>query len=206
MSPPPRPPTGSCAVGGSAPTTPVACPAGCVNTVHFSPCGELLISGSDDRTIRFWDHETGAQRLCYASGHHDNVFQARIIPESSNASVVSCAADGEVRVGHISPGGGALQTRKLGSHSGRAHKLALCPQHPATFLSCGEDGAVNFFDLRQPSHSNHRLLVCRAFMVSAAGRMEARLGDSLESPREQSPGSCVHRGHARCAARAFAAE
>lgn len=30
------------------------CPAGCVNTVHFSPDGQLLVSGSDDMQIIFW--------------------------------------------------------------------------------------------------------------------------------------------------------
>jgi WD40 repeat protein len=27
---------------------------GCVNTVHFSPDGQLLVSGSDDLQIMFW--------------------------------------------------------------------------------------------------------------------------------------------------------
>ncbi len=35
--------------------------------------------------------------LRYPSGHRDNVFQARILPASSNQTVVSCAADGQVR-------------------------------------------------------------------------------------------------------------
>ena len=34
--------------------------------------------------------------LRYTSGHRANVFQARILPESSNQTVVSCAADGQV--------------------------------------------------------------------------------------------------------------
>ena len=33
--------------------------AGCVNTVHFSPSGELLLSGSDDLNIIIWDWATG---------------------------------------------------------------------------------------------------------------------------------------------------
>ncbi len=69
---------------------------GCVNTVHFNPSGELLVSGSDDRKIVFWDWSAQVQKLSYNSGHDNNVFQAKIMPFSNNHSVVSCAADGQV--------------------------------------------------------------------------------------------------------------
>ena len=32
---------------------------GCVNTVHFTPTGDLLLSGSDDLQIILWDWATG---------------------------------------------------------------------------------------------------------------------------------------------------
>jgi WD40 repeat protein len=32
---------------------------GCVNTVHFNPTGELLLSGSDDLRIILWDWSSG---------------------------------------------------------------------------------------------------------------------------------------------------
>lgn len=34
---------------------------GCVNTVCFTPDGQSLLSGSDDRFIRIWDWENGAR-------------------------------------------------------------------------------------------------------------------------------------------------
>lgn len=46
---------------------------GCVNTVHFSPCGQLLVSGSDDMQIFFWDWHLGTRTLAFHSGHHNNV-------------------------------------------------------------------------------------------------------------------------------------
>lgn len=64
------------------------------------------------------------------------------MPHSGNGTVVSCAADGLVRVAHIPPGGGgaAVETRRLACHRGRAHKLALEPGSASCFLSCGEGG------------------------------------------------------------------
>lgn len=68
--------------------------------------------------------------------------QARIMPHSGNGTVVSCAADGLVRVGCIPPGAGgaSVETRRLACHRGRAHKLALEPDSASCFLSCGEGG------------------------------------------------------------------
>lgn len=36
-----------------------------------------------------------------------------------------------------------METQRLALHQGRAHKLALVPDAPQCFLSCGEDGAVS---------------------------------------------------------------
>ncbi|EFN54263.1 hypothetical protein CHLNCDRAFT_135819 [Chlorella variabilis] len=141
---------------------------GCVNTVHFSPDGQLLVSGSDDMQIFFWDWQLGTRTLAFHSGHHNNVFQARIMPHSANSTVVTCAADGLVRVATVQQGSGgaAVGTRRLACHRGRAHKLALEPGSPHCFLSC--DGEVRHFDLRHPAAANRRLLACR----TQRGRLE----------------------------------
>ena len=44
-------------------------------------------------------------------------------------------------MGHLREDGSG-ETRKLATHSGRAHKLALDPSAAAAFYSCGEDGVV----------------------------------------------------------------
>jgi WD40 repeat protein len=33
----------------------------CVNVVAFSPDGNRVVSGSDDRLVKIWDTETGAE-------------------------------------------------------------------------------------------------------------------------------------------------
>ncbi|GAX74097.1 hypothetical protein CEUSTIGMA_g1546.t1 [Chlamydomonas eustigma] len=125
---------------------------GCVNTVHFDPTGELLLSGSDDLQIIIWDWSAGSKRFEFEPGHRNNIFQVRILPHTSCKTIVSCAADGQVRVSHMGEGG-SVTKRKLSQHAGRAHKLALLPDQPLSFFSCGEDGDVRFFDLRE-DHQN----------------------------------------------------
>ncbi|XP_074312885.1 uncharacterized protein LOC141648254 isoform X2 [Silene latifolia] len=120
---------------------------GCVNTVSFNASGEILVSGSDDRSVILWDWEIGHAKLSFDSGHNNNVFQAKFMPYSDDRSIVTCAADGQVRHAQILDGG-RTKTSLLGRHQGRAHKLAIEPGSPHIFYSCGEDGSVQHFDLR----------------------------------------------------------
>ncbi|EFJ09381.1 hypothetical protein SELMODRAFT_43681, partial [Selaginella moellendorffii] len=131
---------------------------GCVNTVHFNPSGDILVSGSDDKEIVFWDWAARSKKLSFNSGHDNNVFQARIMPFSNDRSVVTCAADGQVRHAVISENG-CVSTKKLAQHRGRAHKLAIEPGSPRTFFSCGEDGDVHQFDLREGG--NMKIVTCK---------------------------------------------
>lgn len=82
--------------------------------------------------------------------------------------MVSCAADGQVRVAYIPEGAssGDVHSKKLARHQGRAHKLALEPGCVQSFYSCGEDGEVKHFDLREPEAQTRRMLVCKALTVS----------------------------------------
>ncbi|XP_022023271.1 DDB1- and CUL4-associated factor 8 [Helianthus annuus] len=121
--------------------------SGCVNTVSFNAHGDILVSGSDDRRVVLWDWESGSIKLCFDSGHTRNIFQAKIMPETDDRSVVTCAADGEVRHATILECG-KVETKLLGRHQGRAHKLANEPASPHVFYTCGEDGLVQHFDLR----------------------------------------------------------
>lgn len=58
---------------------PLAHHNGCVNTLHFSPSGDLLASGSDDLDIAIWDWAKHKKVLSYDSGHASNVFQVSSI-------------------------------------------------------------------------------------------------------------------------------
>ncbi|CAN1276334.1 DDB1- and CUL4-associated factor 8 [Linum perenne] len=123
---------------------------GCVNTVSFNACGDILVSGSDDRQVVLWDWENGSVKLAFHSGHQGNVFQAKIMPFSGDHSIVTCAADGQVRHAQIRENG-EVETEMLAKHQGRAHKLAVESGSPHIFYTCGEDGLVQHFDLRTRS-------------------------------------------------------
>ncbi|KAD3642116.1 hypothetical protein E3N88_31340 [Mikania micrantha] len=120
---------------------------GCVNTVSFNAYGDIVVSGSDDRRVVLWDWETGCIKLSFNSGHNNNIFHAKIMPETDDRSIVTCAADGQVRLAAILECGN-VETKLLGRHKGRAHKLANEPMSPQVFYTCGEDGLVQHFDLR----------------------------------------------------------
>lgn len=132
---------------------------GCVNTLHFNSSGTRLASGSDDLFIVIWDWAYGEHVLAYDSGHRSNVFQAKFMPLGGDCHIVSCARDGQVRLAELSSTGVCKGTRRLASHRGPAHKLALEPDSPHTFLSCGEDGVVFEIDLRDSKPD--KLLLCK---------------------------------------------
>ena len=48
-----------------------------MNSVNFSPCGDLIVSGSDDLQVAVWDwcKDTKEPLITYDSGHSSNVFQ-----------------------------------------------------------------------------------------------------------------------------------
>uniref|UniRef100_A0ACD5WZA3 Uncharacterized protein n=1 Tax=Avena sativa TaxID=4498 RepID=A0ACD5WZA3_AVESA len=131
--------------------------SGCVNTVSFNPAGDLLVSGSDDTDIILWDWLAKAKRLSYSSGHQENVLHARVMPFTEDRTIVTGAADGQVRVGQLKQGG-EVTTRQIGEHGDRVHKVALEPGSPHILYSCGEDGLVQHFDLR--SDSPTKLFTC----------------------------------------------
>ncbi|KAK9002568.1 hypothetical protein V6N11_025239 [Hibiscus sabdariffa] len=125
---------------------------GCVNTVEFNSTGDTLVSGSDDKHVMFWNWASKTKTFSYASGHFDNIFQAKFMPLTDDKRIVTSAADGQVRLGEISENG-QVRTRRLGKHQGRVHSLAVEPGSPHVFFSCGEDGLVQHFDLRHGSAS-----------------------------------------------------
>nr|KJB77782.1 hypothetical protein B456_012G156900 [Gossypium raimondii] len=79
------------------------------------------------------------------------------MPYSDDRSLVTCAADGQVRHAQILERG--VETKLLAKHQGRAHKVVIEPGSPYIFYTCGEDGLVQHIDLRTVASTE--LFTCR---------------------------------------------
>ena len=55
---------------------------GCVNSVCVSPDGNLIISGSDDKTIKIWDSKTFLL-LVTLKDHSDSVRSVCVTPDGN---------------------------------------------------------------------------------------------------------------------------
>lgn len=133
--------------------------AGCVNTLHFNPSGTRLASGSDDLRVIIWDWTVKRAELEFDSGHKSNVFQAKFLPHSGDSTLAMCARDGQIRVAELSATQRCKNTKRVAQHKGAAHKLALEPDSPCSFLSAGEDAVVFGIDLRLDRPANKLVVV-----------------------------------------------
>ncbi|XP_016465615.1 uncharacterized protein LOC107788450 [Nicotiana tabacum] len=153
---------------------------GCVNTIDFNATGDVLVSGSDDRRVILWDWATRTSKLSYPSGHMDNIFQAKFMPFADDRKIVTASADGQVRLGLLLENG-RVETKRVGKHQGRVHKLAVEPGSPYILYSCGEDGFVQHYDLR--SNSSSKLLRCSSFAENNKHSSSIRLNGIVIDPR-----------------------
>ncbi|XP_011790538.1 PREDICTED: DDB1- and CUL4-associated factor 8-like protein 2 [Colobus angolensis palliatus] len=122
---------------------------GCVNTVHFNQRGTRLASSGDDLKVIVWDWVRQRPVLDFESGHTNNVFQAKFLPNCGDSTLAMCARDGQVRVAELINASYFENTKCVAQHRGPAHKLALVPDSPSQFLTSGEDAVVFTIDLRQ---------------------------------------------------------
>ncbi|KAB1253209.1 DDB1- and CUL4-associated factor 8 [Camelus dromedarius] len=122
---------------------------GCVNTVHFNQRGTWLATSSDDLRVILWDWVRQQPVLNFESGHRNNVFQAKFLPNCGDSILATCARDGQVRTAELSTAPHCKNTKRVAQHRGASHKLALEPDSPFKFLTSGEDAVVFAVDLRQ---------------------------------------------------------
>jgi WD40 repeat protein len=71
-----------------------------VNSAEFNAAGTLVVTASQDNTVRLWDSATG-EMLAVFEGHSDNVLRATFSP--SGDQIVSVSADRSVRIWQLFP-------------------------------------------------------------------------------------------------------
>jgi WD40 repeat protein len=124
--------------------------SGCVNSLEFNKSGDLLLSGSDDRTVKIWNSTSG-ECLETLHGHISNVFTASFIPLKACREIVSGSNDSDIRYYDLEK----KVCRVYQHHNKKILKISVNPNMPDCFLSCSADGTVRLFDVRQKYSKTH---------------------------------------------------
>ncbi|KAK2888845.1 hypothetical protein QQF64_029154 [Cirrhinus molitorella] len=120
---------------------------GCVNTICWNETGEYILSGSDDCNLIITDPYRKKVLVTVPSNHGASIYSARFMPESSDHWIVSAAENGNIYYTNITRSPELIQY-KYTCHHGTTYQVLTIPKDPNSFLSCGEDGTVRWFDVR----------------------------------------------------------
>uniref|UniRef100_A0A8C9ZA22 Ddb1 and cul4 associated factor 6 n=1 Tax=Sander lucioperca TaxID=283035 RepID=A0A8C9ZA22_SANLU len=121
---------------------------GCVNTISWNDTGEYLLSGSDDTFLVISNPYNKKVKKSIRSGHRANIFSAKFMPHTNDQEIISCSGDGIIYYTNTEKSPEHNRQCQFTCHYGTAYEIMTVPNDPYTFLSCGEDGTVRWFDLR----------------------------------------------------------
>ncbi|XP_064413346.1 DDB1- and CUL4-associated factor 6 isoform X3 [Latimeria chalumnae] len=121
---------------------------GCVNTICWNNTGEYILSGSDDNNLVITNPYNKKVLTTIRSGHRANIFSAKFLPHTNDKQIVSCSGDGVIYYTNIEQDPETNRQSQFTCHYGTAYEIMTVPNDPYTFLSCGEDGTVRWFDIR----------------------------------------------------------
>uniref|UniRef100_A0A3B3DSI6 Ddb1 and cul4 associated factor 6 n=1 Tax=Oryzias melastigma TaxID=30732 RepID=A0A3B3DSI6_ORYME len=121
---------------------------GCVNTISWNETGEYILSGSDDTFLVITNPYNKKVKTSIRSGHRANIFSAKFMPHTNDQEIISCSGDGIIYYTHTEKSPEYNRQCQFTCHYGTAYEIMTVPNDPYTFLSCGEDGTVRWFDLR----------------------------------------------------------
>lgn len=124
---------------------------GCVNTICWNDTGEYILSGSDDQCLVITNGHNYNVLGKYTTSHHANIFSAKFLPHTNDKQIVSCSGDGIIIHTDLTRTE-EMYDNIFNCHAGTTtYEVITIPNEPYSFLSCGEDGTVRWFDLRSKS-------------------------------------------------------
>lgn len=144
---------------------------GCVNSIVWNESGDKILSGSDDQKLVITNPFTSKVHVKYTTVHRSNIFSAKFLPQGDNR-IISCSGNGSVIYTDLDSvpltvsdtetlvGGSYRASNEeanyFNCHTGTAYEVVPIPSDSNSFMSCGEDGTVRFYDLRIVSKCNRQ--------------------------------------------------
>ncbi|KAF6730305.1 DDB1- and CUL4-associated factor 6 [Oryzias melastigma] len=104
--------------------------------------------GQDDTFLVITNPYNKKVKTSIRSGHRANIFSAKFMPHTNDQEIISCSGDGIIYYTHTEKSPEYNRQCQFTCHYGTAYEIMTVPNDPYTFLSCGEDGTVRWFDLR----------------------------------------------------------
>ncbi|XP_049786916.1 DDB1- and CUL4-associated factor 6-like isoform X1 [Schistocerca cancellata] len=126
---------------------------GCVNSICWNETGEYILSGSDDQHLVVTHGYNYKVLTDLKTSHRANIFSAKFLPSSGDTSIISCSGDGIILYTDLTRKQETFYNQ-FNCHSGTTYEVVTVPNDPHSFLSCGEDGTVRWFDLRLKDRCN----------------------------------------------------
>ncbi|TFK65886.1 WD40 repeat-like protein [Pluteus cervinus] len=94
-----------------------------VTSVAFSPDGKYVVSGSEDKTVRIWEVETGQQKGPSLEGHDNYVTSVAFSPDGKY--VVSGSDDNTMRIWEVETG--QQKGTSLEGHNNSVNSVSFSP-------------------------------------------------------------------------------
>lgn len=114
--------------------------SGPVEALAMTPDGRMLVSGSEDCTLRLWDLDN-KRCMSVLAGHYGSVCSVAITPDGK--TVISGSEDKTIRVWDVQSG---RQQQVLLGNLAEIHALAVSPDG-LTLVSGGSDSSIILWDL-----------------------------------------------------------